>query len=208
MTFIAIVGPDGTGKTALALALVDYLKAAGHKNALYVNDPGTTELGNLLRLTRGSIKDPLALAIAHASSRRELCETVIRPHLKGGGIVIADRFSPCFFAYHLDTVSLRHLLWLDFLARGDLKPNFIIQPFAKYATAKERKAHEPDFIAEERFKRILGNYAVQRKGRKATMTEWLPIDTEVQTVTRACGIAFNFIDHLFLGKKDADLSLN
>jgi thymidylate kinase len=206
--FVAVVGLDGTGKTTLAKNLVLMLNAAGH-NALYVHDPDSTPFGKALRLMGRSIRSHFALALAHAGARRELCETMIQPHLNAGGVVIADRFSPCYFAYHIDAVPLKYLLCFDGLARNGLKPNFIIQPLASYFTARQRKAHEPDFMSREEYDRIAENYAAQRKGRKATLTEWLTIDTDVQTASYAATNALSFIDHLFLSKqKPKELLLN
>ena len=89
--FIVIEGIDGCGKTTQ----INLLKQE-YKDAVFVREPGGTAIGNDIRhLLFNNIDkiDPMTEVLLFIASRAELVNTVIKPNLSAGKIVIADRFT-------------------------------------------------------------------------------------------------------------------
>lgn len=101
MPFIVFEGIDGVGKTTQAFLLEEYLKKRGFLT-LRVREPGGTPLGERIReiLLDPSLKiDGWSETLLYFSSRRSLCEEVIRGALRKRNFVIAERFTLSTFAY-------------------------------------------------------------------------------------------------------------
>ena len=96
--FISFEGIDRSGKSTQAALLAESLG----DRALLVREPGGTELSERVRAL---LKDPAlpiaprAEALLFAAARADLAESVIRPALDSGKIVIADRFIDSSLAY-------------------------------------------------------------------------------------------------------------
>jgi dTMP kinase len=93
--FVAVEGPDGSGKTTQAEQLADYLRGRGGE-VLLVREPGGTRLGERVRevlldpdLAELGVRSELMLFMA---CRAQLVEEVIRPALARGALVVSDRF--------------------------------------------------------------------------------------------------------------------
>ncbi|MFQ5934622.1 MAG: dTMP kinase [Dehalococcoidia bacterium] len=103
--FISFEGGEGSGKTTQAEILAERLRAAGF-SVLPVHEPGTTPLGNYLRiwLRREYRKEE---AVSHdaelllfAAARAELVAKGIKPALQQNRmVVIADRYADSTTAY-------------------------------------------------------------------------------------------------------------
>ncbi len=93
--FIVIEGANGGGKSTLQRALAAYLEAKG-KKVLLTREPGATKLGVELRsiLLEGKVGKltPRAELLLFAADRAEHVETVIRPAVNAGSLVISDRY--------------------------------------------------------------------------------------------------------------------
>jgi dTMP kinase len=100
--FLSFEGPDGSGKSTQARHLVEALRRNGF-GVLATHEPGGTPIGDRIRdlaLDRSSpAAIPLATAFLMSASRAQLVETVIRPALQSGLIVIADRYADSTMAY-------------------------------------------------------------------------------------------------------------
>jgi len=129
--FITFEGPDGSGKSTQARLLADALQQRG-LSVLLTREPGGTELGDELReiiLDPSSPPaTPLAMTLLYSASRTQLVETVIRPALAEGRLVIADRYADSTIAYQscglgvpLDTVRA-----LARIATGGLGPDVTV----------------------------------------------------------------------------------
>ncbi len=98
---ITIEGIDGTGKTTLAVALADVLRARGVDAAL-LREPGGVELSERVREI---VRDPAlrigarAEALLYAAARAQLVEEAVRPRLQRGTWVLLDRFVDSSLAY-------------------------------------------------------------------------------------------------------------
>lgn len=92
--FIVIEGPDGTGKTTLAKALVEELNKTSP--TILVREPGGCEASELIRNVALHEKvmgaNPNARMMLMFAARLQLCTEVITPALLRGTNVVCDRY--------------------------------------------------------------------------------------------------------------------
>jgi dTMP kinase len=100
-TFITFEGIDGSGKSTQLRLLGNFLRANGC-DALLTREPGGTALGVRLRaalLDAMEEVDPLTELLVFAADRAQHVRRVLRPALKGGKVVISDRYADATVAY-------------------------------------------------------------------------------------------------------------
>jgi len=99
--FITLEGPEGSGKSSQARALVSALRRRGQR-VTALRDPGSTALGRALRRvllhTEASLS-PLEEALLFIGARVALVEERIAPALRRGRVVVCDRFHDSTMAY-------------------------------------------------------------------------------------------------------------
>ncbi len=99
--FITLEGGDGAGKTTQAALLTDWLEANG-RTVVRTREPGGTDLGQRIREMvlheRGHVA-PRAEALLYAADRAHHVETVVRPALERGEVVLQDRYIDSSVAY-------------------------------------------------------------------------------------------------------------
>ena len=149
--FITFEGVDGSGKSTQAELLRDALTADGREVVL-TREPGGTEVGERVRelVLNGPAMTPWAEAGLFASARAELVETVIKPALARGAIVISDRYVDSSLAYQgiARGVGVDHVLELNLHAVQGLMPDrtvlLLIEPelAAQRAVLKDRLERE------------------------------------------------------------------
>lgn len=126
---ITFEGGDGSGKTTHAARLEKRLRSEGF-SVLLVREPGSTGLGQHLRewLKRDESTVPLAELLLFEAARAQLTEEVIRPALKAGSVVIADRFIDSTLAYqgYGRGLDLALIQTLNEAATGGLVPDLTI----------------------------------------------------------------------------------
>jgi dTMP kinase len=129
--FITFEGPEGSGKSLQARNLVERLHAEGIA-ALLTHEPGGTPLGTELReivLGRQELSlVPRAEALLMNASRAQLVESIVRPALERGEVVVCDRFADSTLAYQgagrgLDGQELKSVI--SFATAG-LQPDMTI----------------------------------------------------------------------------------
>ncbi|GAB3602626.1 dTMP kinase [Microbacterium aureliae] len=140
--FVTFEGGDGAGKTTQASLLEDWLTDAG-RHVVRTREPGGTEVGVLVRDIvlhhRGDIA-PRAEALLYAADRAHHVETVVRPALARGDVVIQDRYLDSSVAYQgagrvLGRDEVRELsLW----ATGGLLPDLTVLLDLDPAAARRR----------------------------------------------------------------------
>jgi dTMP kinase len=156
--FVSFEGIDGCGKSTLLQQLSRWLQDAGVAHVT-TREPGGTPLGESIR---GLLLDPShkgmsqqAEALLYYASRAQLVREVIRPALKDGLWVLADRFGDATLAYQgygrgLDLEMLRSLQgW----ATQGLVPHCTILLDCSVDTAAGRlqvKDDSPDRIEREK----------------------------------------------------------
>lgn len=136
--WVTLEGGDGSGKTTQAGLLEDWLMDAGH-TVLRTREPGGSEVGQLIRDIvlhhRGDIA-PRAEALLYAADRAHHVETVVKPALERGEIVLQDRYLDSSVAYQgagrvLDAAQVRELsLWATGGALPDLTVLLDLDPAA------------------------------------------------------------------------------
>jgi dTMP kinase len=140
--WITLEGGDGSGKTTQARLLHEWLEGTG-RTVVRTREPGGTEVGVLIRDIvlhhRGDIA-PRAEALLYAADRAHHVETLVRPALARGEVVIQDRYLDSSVAYQgagrvLDATEVRGLsLWAADGALPDVTVLLDLDP----ATARAR----------------------------------------------------------------------
>ena len=128
--FLTLEGPEGSGKSSNAAWLVEWLAARGRR-VLRVREPGGTPLGEQIRsllLDAASPLTPCASLLLFEAARAELVETVIKPALADGDVVVSDRFADSTLAYqgYGEGLPLDDILLANRLATGGLQPDLSI----------------------------------------------------------------------------------
>lgn len=141
--FVALEGPDGGGKTTQVQRLAESLRQAGHTVAL-CRDPGGTPLGDRLR---SLLQDPTgpefgvrAEMLLFMASRAQLVESVIRPALEAGEIVVSDRFllSNVVYQGYAGGLDVEEIWTVGRSATGGLMPDLTLILDVPPATAVSR----------------------------------------------------------------------
>ena len=100
--FIALEGGDGAGKSTQAQALAEWIRSKGHE-VVVTREPGGSAIGQRLRAMLLDVGNTgishRAEALLYAADRAEHVETVIRPALERGAVVITDRYLDSSIAY-------------------------------------------------------------------------------------------------------------
>jgi len=140
--FVTFEGGDGAGKTTQAALLEEWLRENG-REVVRTREPGGTDVGVLVRDIvlhhRGDIA-PRAEALLYAADRAHHIETVVRPAIERGDVVIQDRYLDSSVAYQgagrvLDAGDVRDLsLW----ATGGLLPDLTVLLDLDPAAARSR----------------------------------------------------------------------
>lgn len=99
--FVTFEGGDGVGKTTQAALLEEWLTEAG-RTVVRTREPGGTEVGVLIRDIvlhhRGEVS-ARAEALLYAADRAHHIQTLVRPALARGEVVIQDRYLDSSVAY-------------------------------------------------------------------------------------------------------------
>ncbi len=128
--FISLEGPEGAGKTTQARLLSRFLRKLGYRT-IVVKDPGTTPLGERIRKMLKSVSleiDDVSELFLFLAARRQLVVEVIKPALRQGKVVIADRFTHSTLAYQGKAKGImpETLPMLCYIATGGVEPEMTI----------------------------------------------------------------------------------
>ena len=129
--FLALEGGEGAGKSTQAALLVGWIESLGHE-VLLTREPGGTPVGNVLRHivldnATGDLS-PRTEALIYAADKAEHVDTVVRPALDRGQVVVTDRYVDSTLAYQgagraLDVAEVEAVArW----ATGDLRPHLTV----------------------------------------------------------------------------------
>jgi dTMP kinase len=165
---ITIEGLDGSGKTTLAGALADALRAEGH-DVVLLREPGGVELSERIRALvkdPGLTVDPRAEALLYAAARAQLVAERVEPALAAGTWVLLDRFVDSSLAYQGvgRALGIEAVAAINHFATGGLRPDRTLLLRADAATRAVRQADRgeaPDRLEREHdafFEAIAGAY--------------------------------------------------
>jgi dTMP kinase len=147
--FIAVEGGDGAGKSTQVEALTEWIRGKGHE-VVATREPGATAVGKRLRSilldVSGGGLSHRAEALLYAADRAEHIDTVVRPALARGAVVISDRYIDSSVAYQgagrdlAPTEIARISRW----ATDGLVPHLTVLLDVSPQTARERFTEAPD----------------------------------------------------------------
>jgi dTMP kinase len=154
--FITLEGGEGAGKST-CLPIVQELLSRSGRDIVLTREPGGTKVGEKIRQlllhtddTPISIDTELLLMFA---ARAQHLESVIRPALAAGKIVLCDRFTDATYAYQGGGrgVPFERIAVLESWVQGELRPDltllFDIPVEQGLARAGQRSA--PDRFEQE-----------------------------------------------------------
>lgn len=98
--FVTFEGGDGAGKTTQIELARQWLESIGFE-VVVTREPGGTDLGRHVRelLLHGDHVAPRAEALLYAADRAHHIETLVRPALARGAVVLQDRYFDSSVAY-------------------------------------------------------------------------------------------------------------
>ena len=99
--FLVLEGPEGAGKSTLSSALAGRMRSRGLDPVL-VREPGGTPAAERVRealLDPANHFDPPTELLYVAAARAHLVQSIIRPSLETGRVVVSDRYDLSTVAY-------------------------------------------------------------------------------------------------------------
>jgi dTMP kinase len=115
---ITIEGVDGSGKSTLVAALRESLKDL---DPVFTREPGSTWVGDAVRRAIAERADPVTEALLFAADHAAHLQTVVRPALDAGRLVISDRYTDSRYAYQAAMLEGKipdPMAWLRALHNG------------------------------------------------------------------------------------------
>jgi dTMP kinase len=127
--FVAFEGGEGVGKSTQIAAAAAWLRSELGRHVVETREPGGTPLGAELR---GLLLDPdgeitpRAEALLYAADRAQHVDSVIRPALDAGHIVLTDRYVDSTLAYQGAGRGLDDTRLVTAWATGGLLPDLTV----------------------------------------------------------------------------------
>ena len=149
--FIVLDGPNGCGKSTQIQALKLRLEASGYDVVTTREpggSPGAEEIRNLLVTGEANKWDAITELLLFSAARRNHIETMIKPALAAGKIVLCDRFVASTIAYQgfCGNMSLDLIKTITSVAIGEFQPDitviFLINPTLGLQRATKRSNHD------------------------------------------------------------------
>ncbi|MDS1272632.1 dTMP kinase [Lipingzhangella sp. LS1_29] len=153
-TFIVLEGGEGAGKSTQVRQLAIWLREEGF-DVVTTREPGATKLGMRLRsllLDRENIgASPRCEVLLYAADRAEHVETVIRPALARGAIVISDRYVDSSLAYQGAgrELSEQEITSVNTWATGGLTPHLTVLLDIPHEQGTARLGEPGDRVEDE-----------------------------------------------------------
>ena len=101
--FVVLEGPEGSGKSTLLGPLADLMREC-QVDPVVVREPGGTRAAEVARqalLDPEHTVGPIAELFLYLAARADLVQTVIRPALLAGRVVLSDRYAMSTEAYQM-----------------------------------------------------------------------------------------------------------
>jgi dTMP kinase len=187
--FVTIEGVDGSGKTVLAKQLVDtlnndkdFLLKHQYAGAIYLREPGSTEMGEdarpLFQHPRVSLASMTEVHLLLAC-KVQLLEQRVRPEVHKGVIVICDRYTRTLLAYQGGLRGIPYQKIVNIVAESGylIPPNIEFFLHVSEETSAKRRAadlNEMDALARENGQKLRQGYADAKKA----LPPYLSIDID------------------------------
>jgi len=160
--FITLEGIEGSGKTTQIQTIAQWMAAAG-RDCLTTREPGGTAIGGQIRSVLlhpdNSELAPTAELLLYVADRVQHLETVVRPALAAGKVVVCDRYFDATLVYQGYARGLNRdiIRQLHQLACKGLKPDLTLlldlDPEAGLARAWRRIDSNAAHAMESRFEK-------------------------------------------------------
>jgi dTMP kinase len=191
--FVCFEGGDGAGKSTQAKELAGWLTEAGYAVRLTF-EPGDTPVGKQLReivlgLATGDLS-PRTEALLYAADKAEHVDSLVRPALDRGEVVITDRYVDSALAYQGAgrVLDLAEVTALQRWATADLRPHLTVvldvtpeQGLGRFAERDRIEAEGPDF--HERARLAFLDLAAADPDHYLVVDARLPVD-EIASAVR------------------------
>ncbi len=151
--FITFEGGDGCGKTTQLGLVEKYLKDKSYE-VVTTREPGGQKLGLQLRQILlhydGEVSSTCELFL-YLADRAQHIDTVVRPALEKGFVVLCDRHTDSTLAYqgYARGLDLERLKTLNNIATGGLKPDLTLLYDVSSEVAQTRVGKEKDRLESE-----------------------------------------------------------
>ncbi|MEV0276716.1 dTMP kinase [Streptomyces sp. NPDC050610] len=152
--FLAFEGGDGAGKSTQVEAVAEWIRGKGHE-VVVTREPGATAMGKRLRsilldVSSAGISDR-AEALLYAADRAEHVDSLVRPALERGAVVITDRYIDSSVAYQGAgrDLSPTEIARISRWATDGLVPHLTVLLDVSPETARERFTEAPDRLESE-----------------------------------------------------------
>lgn len=163
--FITFEGTDGCGKTTQIKLLKEYLESMG-KKVLLTREPGAKGLGVKLReilLNYDGEVSPNCESFLFLADRAQHIDTIIKPAVERGEIVLCDRHTDSTVAYqgYGRGVNIDEINMLNNIATSGVKPDLTFIFDIDIETSQSRVGKEKDRMESagvEFFKRVRQGY--------------------------------------------------
>ncbi|WP_419996231.1 dTMP kinase [Streptomyces boninensis] len=152
--FIALEGGDGAGKSTQVEALAQWIRDKGH-DVVVTREPGATSIGQRLRSILLDVSSEgishRAEALLYAADRAEHVDSVVRPALERGAVVISDRYIDSSVAYQGAgrDLSPTEVARISRWATDGLVPHLTVLLDIAPEAARERFTEAPDRLESE-----------------------------------------------------------
>lgn len=147
--FLALEGPDGSGKSTAGDLIIKKLNSLGYETVL-TREPGGTDIGeqirNILLSTENTEMGNITEALLYAASRAQHVEEKIRPLVEKGKVVISDRYVFSSLAYQgfSRNLGIEKIMDVNKFAMNGLYPDRILFFDIDPIKALERKFVDRD----------------------------------------------------------------
>ncbi|GAA2606133.1 dTMP kinase [Streptomyces axinellae] len=152
--FLVLEGGDGAGKSTQVEALAEWIRGKGHE-VVVTKEPGSTPVGKRLRSILLDVSSAglshRAEALLYAADRAEHVDTVVKPALERGAVVISDRYVDSSVAYQGAgrDLSPTEVARISRWATDGLVPHLTVLLDIAPDTARERFTEAPDRLESE-----------------------------------------------------------
>lgn len=163
--FITFEGTDGCGKTTQIEMLKDYFEKQG-RTVILTREPGAKGLGTKLReilLNYDGEVSPVCESFLFLADRAQHVDTIIKPAVARGEIVLCDRHTDSTVAYqgYGRELDIEQIKMLNNIATSGLKPDLTFIFDIDIDTAQKRVGKNKDRMESagiEFFKRVRNGY--------------------------------------------------
>lgn len=174
--FLTFEGGECAGKTTLIEALFDHFSLQ-NLSLLKTREPGGTELGIKIRSLLLNPQEKVsarAELLLFAADRAHHVETLLKPSLAKGALILCDRYIDSSFAYQGAFFKYEELKGVMDFATGGLLPHLTfyldLDPKIGFERAKKRqqtldRIEERDFAFHESVRRSFLSLAEKGKNR-------------------------------------------